>query len=94
MPSLSGRNKFSSSSRNLMGSNVQTVQNQGGGEKKAGFPYQVGRESWTSIFLRTTAPVSGQCCTLKQIMTMKFPAANPSKPIGADVRISRYHMSF
>jgi len=40
----SGRNKFSSSSRNLMGSNVQTVQNQGGGQKKAGFPYQVGRE--------------------------------------------------
>lgn len=24
---------------------------QGGGEKKAGFPYQVGRDSWSSIFI-------------------------------------------
>lgn len=27
-------------------------QNQGGGEKKAGFPYMVGRDSWTSIAFR------------------------------------------
>ena len=31
-----------------------TNQNQGGGSKKAGFPYLVGRDSWTSIALRGT----------------------------------------
>ena len=29
-----------------------TNQNQGGGNKKAGFPYLVGRDSWTSIAIR------------------------------------------
>jgi hypothetical protein len=28
-----------------------TNQPQGGGNKKAGFPYQIGRTSWTPIFL-------------------------------------------
>ena len=67
-------------------------QNQGGGNKKAGFPYQIGRESWTSIFFHSTDPVHGNCCTLPKVMTMKFPAANPSRPIGSDVRIVAYHM--
>lgn len=31
-----------------------TNQNQGGGSKKAGFPYLVGRDSWTSIALHGT----------------------------------------
>jgi len=31
-----------------------TNQNQGGGSKKAGFPYLVGRDSWTSIALHKT----------------------------------------
>ena len=31
-----------------------TNQNQGGGNKKAGFPYLVGRDSWTSIALKQT----------------------------------------
>ena len=26
-------------------------QNQGGGERKAGLPYQVGRDTWTSVIL-------------------------------------------
>jgi hypothetical protein len=30
----------------------QTInQKQGGGDKKAGFPYQVGRTAWSSIFI-------------------------------------------
>lgn len=28
-----------------------TNQNQGGGDKKAGFPYQIGRGSYSSVFL-------------------------------------------
>ena len=50
--------------------------NQGGGNKKAGLPYQIGRDTWTSIFLRSTDPVYGKCCTHKQIMTMPFTPSN------------------
>jgi hypothetical protein len=35
-----------------MGSNAFTDQNQGGGERKAGAPYQIGRESWSSRFIK------------------------------------------
>ena len=31
-----------------------TNQNQGGGNKKAGLPYQVGREAWSSVALNRT----------------------------------------
>lgn len=31
-----------------------TNQNQGGGSKKAGLPYLVGRDSWTSVSFRQT----------------------------------------
>ena len=49
------------------------VRNQGGGEKKAGFPYMIGRGSWTSQFLQAVDPVSGNCCNLKkQNTTMVF----------------------
>jgi hypothetical protein len=69
-----------------------TNQNQGGGNKKAGFPYIVGRGSWSSIFFHSTAPVYGGCCNLKKVMTMTFPAANPSRPIGSDVRIPAFRI--
>lgn len=47
--------------------------NQGGGAKKAGFPGQVGRGWWTSVFLNATDPIGGTCCNLnKQMTTMRF----------------------
>ncbi len=61
----------------------QTInQNQGGGNKKAGFPYQIGRESWSSIFIRGTAPVSGRCCNLNKINTTLVFTRNISRPVG------------
>ena len=42
-------NPFSTSYRSAMGSNAVTDQNQGGGNKKAGFPGMIGRDSWASI---------------------------------------------
>ncbi len=61
----------------------QTInQNQGGGNKKAGFPHQIGRESWTSMFLHGTAPASGRCCTLTKINTTLRFTRNISRPIG------------
>jgi len=57
-------------------------QNSGGGDKKAGLPSMIGRGYWTSIFLHSTAPVGGQCCSLaKMNVTMKI--ANPSRNIGS-----------
>jgi hypothetical protein len=58
-------------------------QNQGGGNKKAGFAYQVGRGSWTSMFLGATDPVYGNCCTLTKINTTFRMVRNISRPIGS-----------
>jgi hypothetical protein len=49
-----------------------------GGNKKAGFPYQVGRDSWASIAIPKTS--------LPFVMNTKFPLAKFSRPIGGDVR--------
>ena len=57
-------------------------QNQGGGEKKAGFPYQVGRSSASTVAFNMTAPVYGKCCKLSAFNTTIFPLANFSRPIG------------
>jgi hypothetical protein len=83
-------NFMSSSSRSKMGSNVFTTQNQGGGSKKAGFPYQVGRDTWTSIFFNTTDPVSGNCCTLAKMQINLFPKTNQSRPIGSTYSPNTY----
>ena len=83
-------NMFRSSSRNRMGSNAITDQEQGGGSKKAGFPYQIGREWQTSITLGSTDPVSGHCCTLKTLQLNLFPNARPSRPIGSTGHFVKY----
>ena len=58
------------------------TQNQGGGEKKAGFSYMIGRDSWTSIFLHSTDPVNGHCCTLNRInVEMPFKPIKSNRPI-------------
>lgn len=80
-------NAFSSSNRAQMMSNVNTVRPQGGGEKKAGFPYQVGREHWTSIFLHTVDPINGRCCNGGKIATTMVFTKNTIRPIGNDSRI-------
>jgi hypothetical protein len=77
-------NGFSSrANKSRMGSNVFTTQNQGGGSKKAGFPYQIGREHWTSIFLHSTAPTTGRCCSLNKMQFTLSPGTNPSRNIGS-----------
>lgn len=55
---------------------------QGGGSKKAGFAYQVGRSSASSVVLGAD-PVSGRCCKLSALSMNLFPNAYPSRPIGA-----------
>ena len=82
-------NPFSSSNNARMGSNAVTDQNQGGGDKKAGFPYQVGRISWTSVALQTTnAVVNNTCCSLKSYQTMIYTNVQQSRPIGSSVSVT------
>ena len=83
-------NMFRSSNRSQMGSNVYTDVNQGGGSKKAGFPYQVGRSYRTSIAFQMTDPVNGHCCKLSSFRTSVFPLAHISRPIGSNYTPNTY----
>jgi hypothetical protein len=67
-----------------MGSNVYTSQNQGGGSKKAGLAYQVGRDSWSSIYINGSSPVlSNSCCSLKKLQFTANPKVSQSRGIGS-----------
>ena len=72
---------WSNSNRSRMMSNVSTTQNQGGGEKKAGFPYQIGRTSWASIFLDTVDPINGRCCKHSDIAKTMVFTKNLVRPV-------------
>ena len=72
---LSGKTRFLSTISN---------RSQGGGNKKAGFPYQVGRTMWSDVHLQSNALTNGRCCKLKNMQTLLFPLANQSRPIGRD----------
>lgn len=87
-------NAFRSSSRSQMGSNVNTVINQGGGNKKAGFPYQVGRSYSTSIAFQMTDPVNGHCCKLSSFAVNVFPLAHISRPIGSTYSPNSYFKTY
>ena len=76
MPSA---NMFSSSSKSQMGSNAVTVQNQGGGSKKAGFPYIIGKTQWTNIAFNE----SGNLGNLKFMMKTVNPNTSITRPIGS-----------
>jgi len=60
-----------------------SVQNQGGGSKKAGFPYLVGRSSWSSLFMGPIKCFKDRtvCCNRSQL-AMTYTKANPVRPIG------------
>ena len=55
---------------------------QGGGSKKAGFAYQIGRTSSATIAIRSVDPAHGHCSKLKCMQMNLFPNARPSRPIG------------
>ena len=75
---MTRRNPFNNTHHNNTGSNTLTVQPQGGGAKKAGFPYIVGRDTWSSIAIRDRGSY-----TLKFWMTTTNPKTNFSRPLGS-----------
>ena len=91
---------FRSSNRSSMGSNVYTTQSQGGGNKKAGFPYIIGRDSWVSIYLGSCDPEHGQgrdkgnlqmrCGGLKCLQFTANPKVSQSRSIGSTTNTNRY----
>ena len=83
---------YSNSTRGAYTSSIIN-RNQGGGNKKAGFPYQIGRGWQTSIVLATTDPVHGHCLKLSCTQMNLFPNARPSRPIGSTNQyVSYWHV--
>ena len=74
---------FSRANRYQMGSNARTDINQGGGSKKAGFPYIIGRGWRTNIAFGNNV-VNGHCTQLKTYQTLCFTSTvHPSRNIGS-----------
>jgi hypothetical protein len=67
-------------------SSISSITNnsQGGGNKKAGFAHTVGRDSWTSIYMKGTAQ---NLYMLKMPMTT---TVSQSRPIGTTPGAARY----
>ena len=80
MPVRSSRSAFSSSNRAGFITGVHTVQNQGGGEKKAGLIPSVGNDSWTSLFRKISDPIHGRCCNAKKMATTLVFTKNTIRP--------------
>jgi hypothetical protein len=89
---LPGR-AWNGSNRAQMNSNVNTTQSQGGGNKKAGFAYQVGRTSAVSIAFESSDLINGRCATLKCMQFTTKPPASISRPIGSN-RASNVYFNF
>ena len=76
---------FRGSNRAQMGSNTMTVQNQGGGKKKAGFPYMIGRTQHTNIAFSEQPGINNLTFMRKNAFT-----ANISRPIGSTYSPNTY----
>jgi hypothetical protein len=70
----------------------ETAINQGGGNKKAGFPHIVGRDHWVSIYLGAgnSSAVTGKCCSLKNLQLTANPNVCASRPVGSTVQFNTY----
>ena len=80
-----GLSNAASKARNY---NLIINQNQGGGDKKAGFPYLIGRDWRTSIAFNNTNVVNGKCCTLNSYQTLLFTfPVSQTRGVGVDVRL-------
>uniref|UniRef100_A0A6C0HY89 Uncharacterized protein n=1 Tax=viral metagenome TaxID=1070528 RepID=A0A6C0HY89_9ZZZZ len=74
---------FSRANKYQMGSNARTDINQGGGNKKAGFPYIIGRGWRTNIAFGNNV-AKGHCTKLKSYQTLCFTGTvHQSRPTGS-----------
>jgi hypothetical protein len=77
--------------------NTIMVQNQGGGSKKAGLPYQIGRTAWSEIYLGNKNVFSfgtKKCCTVRDMTVLPFTGkVNQSRPIGRINNLDYWHIT-
>jgi hypothetical protein len=76
---------YRGSNRAQMGSNSMTVQNQGGGKKKAGFPYIIGRTQWTTVAMSEQPGINNLTFLRKDAFK-----ASISRPIGSTYTPNTY----
>jgi hypothetical protein len=88
MPVRSVRSPFTTTARTGFITGVHTTQNQGGGDKKAGLAPSVGKDSWVSVFRKTTDPEHGRCCTRGKLEQTLVFTRNTVRPI--DGRSTNY----
>ena len=67
-----------------------TNRNQGGGDKKAGLPPQVGRTAWESIYLQCNS-YQVRCCQLKTLQFTANPNVRQSRPTGSNVETAYWN---
>ena len=60
-------------------------QNQGGGSKKAGFPYIVGRDSWVSVYLGSNNVQ--KCMSLPCLKVTRNPWVRQNRPMGSPLNV-------
>ena len=84
---MSSARMFSTSAMrgSTMGSNAYTDQNQGGGSKKAGFPYMIGRIYGVSLLHQMNQPLSSFA-----IAPVGQKAVRQSRPIGVSPSPNAY----
>jgi len=83
---------LSNSSKKARFSGSITNLPQGGGNKKAGFPYIIGRSYQTSIAFDAVDPVHGHCCTLAYLNKRNLKLANISRNIGRNYNHNYWHV--
>lgn len=80
---------FQASNHYRLGSNAFTDVNQGGGDKKAGLVYQVGRTQWTNIALGSDQcfawPSRRRCCTAANMSKLAY-TSSISRPISSTLQ--------
>jgi len=86
---------LSNSAKRARFQNTIKVQNQGGGDKKAGLPFQVGRTAWSSIYLglgnTSTRFGTKKCCTTRNMTVLPFSGTvNQSRNIGRVTNLSHW----
>jgi len=77
---------FRGSNHAQMGSNTLTTQNQGGGKKKAGFPYMIGRTQHTEIAFSEQPGINNLTFLKKTPYNV-----NQSRPIGSTYSPNTYY---
>lgn len=80
---------LSNSAKNARNYSSLIVQNQGGGDKKAGLPSTVGHDYWRTHYSHINYSL-GRCCTRAAVGITANPNVCISRPISSNVQFNTY----